>query len=73
MSVKLLYAFPPEVLPFLEQHLPAFAQESFGKSSGLRDMDFEFSPLEPAVNRYETGGKVQEDAFGTNTFKRKNG
>lgn len=47
------------LLPFLEQHLPAVTQELFGRSSDLRTLRFSFSPHEPAINRYTSGGKFR--------------
>merc|ERR1712232_732983 len=47
------------ILPFLEQQLPQVAQALFGQSSGLREMDFSFSPGEPAVNKYTDGGEFK--------------
>eukprot|EP00931_Biecheleriopsis_adriatica_P047639 TRINITY_DN27478_c0_g1_i1.p1 TRINITY_DN27478_c0_g1~~TRINITY_DN27478_c0_g1_i1.p1 ORF type:complete len:368 (-),score=68.67 TRINITY_DN27478_c0_g1_i1:72-1175(-) len=47
------------VLPFFEHHLPEVARGLFGRSSGLKEMDFKYHSLEPAVNRYRTGGEFQ--------------
>lgn len=44
------------VLPFFEQHWPHVAQQVFGQSSGLQEMDFTFGSFEPAINRYTPGG-----------------
>lgn len=44
------------ILPFFEQRLPEVARDLFGQSSGLREMALSFSPGEPAVNKYTTGG-----------------
>eukprot|EP00746_Dinoflagellata_sp_MGD_P036731 gnl/MRDRNA2_/MRDRNA2_18825_c0_seq1.p1 gnl/MRDRNA2_/MRDRNA2_18825_c0~~gnl/MRDRNA2_/MRDRNA2_18825_c0_seq1.p1 ORF type:complete len:199 (+),score=47.57 gnl/MRDRNA2_/MRDRNA2_18825_c0_seq1:70-597(+) len=44
------------LLPFLEQHLPNVAQELFGRASELQKLSFSFSPHEPAINRYSSGG-----------------
>lgn len=47
------------VLPFFEQHLPDVAAELFGRRAGLAELDFTFSPGEPAVNRYTEGGEFR--------------
>jgi len=62
LSAKILH---DRVLPFFEQHLPHVAQELFGRASELADLSFSFSPSEPAVNRYMTGGEflVHHDAY----------
>lgn len=44
------------LLPFIEQNMPELAMELFEQSSGLKDMKCTFSPGEPAVNIYTTGG-----------------
>lgn len=44
------------MLPFLEQQLPQVAHDLFGRSSELNTLHFRFSPDEPAINRYTTGG-----------------
>eukprot|EP00928_Gymnodinium_smaydae_P050370 TRINITY_DN3392_c0_g1_i1.p1 TRINITY_DN3392_c0_g1~~TRINITY_DN3392_c0_g1_i1.p1 ORF type:complete len:370 (+),score=42.52 TRINITY_DN3392_c0_g1_i1:58-1167(+) len=53
------------VLPFFEQELPHVAEKLFGRAVGLKGMEFSFSPNEPAVNRYITGGEfmVHHDAY----------
>lgn len=53
LSAKLLC---DRLLPFLEQRLPQVAQELFGASSELNARRFSFSPDEPAINRYTSGG-----------------
>ena len=50
---------------FLEEKFPEAAKSLFGRSSGLRDLAFSFSPREPAVNRYTAGGefKIHKDRY----------
>jgi hypothetical protein len=45
------------LLALLEAELPAFAQAVFGQNTGLADLRPEYSPGEPAVNIYTTGGE----------------
>eukprot|EP00931_Biecheleriopsis_adriatica_P098130 TRINITY_DN72021_c0_g1_i1.p1 TRINITY_DN72021_c0_g1~~TRINITY_DN72021_c0_g1_i1.p1 ORF type:complete len:252 (-),score=40.23 TRINITY_DN72021_c0_g1_i1:21-776(-) len=47
------------VLPFFEQQLPDVALELFGQSSDLAELEFSFSPGEPAINRYTKGGEFR--------------
>eukprot|EP00929_Paragymnodinium_shiwhaense_P092086 TRINITY_DN51977_c0_g1_i1.p1 TRINITY_DN51977_c0_g1~~TRINITY_DN51977_c0_g1_i1.p1 ORF type:complete len:387 (-),score=53.35 TRINITY_DN51977_c0_g1_i1:14-1174(-) len=60
-----LHILQDRVLPFLEQQLPEVAHHLFGRSAGLKEMAFSFSPNEPAVNRYSVGGefKVHTDCY----------
>ncbi|CAK0807190.1 unnamed protein product [Prorocentrum cordatum] len=47
------------VLPFIERELPEIAETLFGSRSGLQNMDFCFSPDEPAINRYVENGEFR--------------
>mmetsp|Transcript_30280 Transcript_30280/g.54216 ORF Transcript_30280/g.54216 Transcript_30280/m.54216 type:complete len:190 (-) Transcript_30280:323-892(-) len=53
------------VLSFFEKELPHVAQQLFGEQTGLREKNFSYSPGEPAVNKYTSGGefKVHQDYF----------
>lgn len=58
------------VLPIFEQQLPDVAIELFGRSSDLAEMEFTFSPGEPAINRYTKGGefKRHRDRFSLTVY-----
>jgi len=45
------------VLAFFEKELPEVAEQLFGRSSGLAELQPSFSNNEPAVNRYVAGGE----------------
>lgn len=47
------------ILPFIERELPEIAEALFGSSSHLQNMEFVFSPDEPAINRYTENGEFR--------------
>ncbi|CAE7222866.1 HEX1 [Symbiodinium natans] len=50
--------FKERLVPLLECELPDVVEELFGRSERLSELQPFFSPGEPAVNRYMTGGGI---------------